>query len=217
VESSIRIDIISDVVCPWCIIGFKQLQAALQQSKDRENADIHWHPFELNHHMAAEGQDLVEHISEKYGSTPEQSAETRARITSIGQSLSIEFNYFSSMRIYNTFRAHQLLYWAGEQAKQTDMKMALFDAYFTQQQNLSDDPVLIAAAGSIGLDTQEAAHVLKDERYANTIRQQEHFWINQGIQGVPAMVFNQRYLVSGAQGVEAYAEVLQNLSEDEGV
>lgn len=209
--ADLRIDIVSDVVCPWCIVGFKQLEIALAQAET--SAEIVWHPFELNPQMASEGQNLREHISEKYGTTDEQSAQARERLTSLGTELGFSFNYGDDMRMYNTFRAHQLLHWAGAQGRQHDLKMELFSAFFTHGRNVDDPEILADAAEAIGLDRKEAALVLADGRHAEAVRTEETFWTSRGIQGVPAMIFNQRHLVSGAQGVDNYVSVLRQLNE----
>jgi predicted DsbA family dithiol-disulfide isomerase len=212
VATTIRIDIASDVVCPWCIIGYKQLERALHASG--VPAEIHWHPFELNPHMPEEGEDLQQHLAAKYGSTPEDSRKVRARLTAMGAELGFTFNYADDMKIVNTFRAHQLLHWAGGQGREHDLKMALFAACFTHRKNVNDLDVLADAAASVGLDRDEALAVLRDARYAEAVRDAERVWTERGVQGVPAMIFNQKYLVTGAQGVENFTAILRQLAEE---
>jgi len=207
----LRIDLVSDVVCPWCIIGYLQLQKALAPRADRIQLELHWHPFELNPDMPPEGQDLREHIAKKYGSTPEQSRGARARLTELGASLGFEFNYTDDMRMVNTFRAHQLLHWAGEQGVQTGLKLALFDAFFRRGEDVSDTAVLTAVAGRVGLDETEAAAVLADGRYAQAVREDQRQWLEQGIQAVPTFVINQQYLVQGAQEAAAFGRMLDKM------
>ena len=206
----IRLDLVSDVVCPWCIIGFKQLEHAVARAG--VTVDLFWHPFELNPHMPAEGQDLREHIAEKYGSTAEQSRKARARLAALGDELGFPFRYADDMRIYNTFQAHQLLHWAEDVGQQTALKLALFDSYFTRREDVSAPAVLVAAAKRAGLDGQEAAAVLDDARYADAVRDRERLWIAQGIHAVPAFVFNERILVSGAAGTDRLADVLTRIA-----
>ena len=208
----LRIDIVSDVVCPWCIIGYRQLAQALEATGTPH--EIHWQPFELNPDMPPEGQNLREHIVEKYGSTPEQSEENRDRMTAIGADLGFEFRFTDDMRMHNTFNLHQLLHWADQQGRMHDLKQALFTAHFTHRANLSDDRVLADIAADVGLDRSEALAVLADQRFAAEVRSVETTWINQGIRGVPAMIFNRRHLVTGAQGAENYTRILQQLAED---
>ncbi|AZG37094.1 DsbA family oxidoreductase [Shewanella psychromarinicola] len=212
--NQLQIDIISDVMCPWCIVGYRRLEQALSQFNDLE-VKIQWHPFELNPTMGPEGQHLGEHIAEKYGSTPEQSAQNRQRLTQMGADLGFEFNFSDSSRIYNTLLAHQLLYWAAESGKQTELKLALFSSYFTQQQNPDDIEVLINIATQVGLDADEARVVLSDKRYEKAVKEAEQLWISRGIQAVPAIVFNQQYLVSGAQEPATIAELITKLTTEE--
>lgn len=208
----LRIDIISDVMCPWCIIGYRQLAQALAATGTAH--EIHWHPFELNPDMPQEGQDAFEHIAEKYGSTRAQSEENRARMTALGANLGFDFRWDDGFRMHNTFNAHQLLHWADQQGRKSDLKLALFSAHFTDQRNLSDDAVLADVAADIGLDRDEALAVLTDQRFAQAVRDAERFWVQQGIQGVPAVVLDRKYLVTGAQGVDNYTNILQEMERE---
>ena len=210
-NSKLRIDIVSDVMCPWCIIGYRQLAAALRASD--VNHEIHWHPFELNPNMPPEGQDIGEHLAEKYGTTPEQSAANRAMMTAHGKELGFDFNFADGFRMHNTFNTHQLLHWAGGLDRKSDLKQALFTAHFTDGRNLSDDAVLVEVAGEIGLNRAEAKAILDDQRFADAVRQEQQFWMQQGISGVPAMVFDRQHLVTGAQGVDAYRNILLQLTD----
>ena len=212
-EDVLQIDIVSDVVCPWCIVGFKQLEKAIEQTG--VTAAIKWHPFELNPDMPAEGENLRDHIMRKYGSTKEQSQSARDRLTEIGSGLGFSFNFTEDMRMVNTFKAHQLLHWAALEGKEHPLKMALFEAYFKERRDLNDDRVLAEIAGSVGLDEAEASKVLEDGRFADTVRQEETFWIQNGIQGVPAVVFERRHLITGAQGVDNYTAILRQLVSGE--
>jgi predicted DsbA family dithiol-disulfide isomerase len=212
IASTIRIDIASDVVCPWCIIGYKQLERALSETGMR--AEIHWHPFELNPQMPEQGEDLQQHLAAKYGSTPEDSRKARTRLKAMGADLGFTFDYADDMIMPNTFRAHQLLHWAGTQGREHDLKMALFEAFFTNRENVNDPEVLADTAASIGLDRDGALAVLRDARFAEEVRLAEQSWTTKGIQGVPAMIFNQKYLVTGAQGTENFASILRQLTEE---
>jgi predicted DsbA family dithiol-disulfide isomerase len=210
----IQIDIVSDVMCPWCIVGFKQLEQALGMVG--AGAYIRWHPFELNPEMPPEGQNMREHITEKYGSTPEQSAQARARLTDLGQELGFTFNFSDGSRIVNTFAAHQLLGWAQTQGLQHPLKMALFEAHFTQGLDLSKVDTLLDVAASVGLDRDAAGEVLTSQSHAEETRAHQKFWTSRGVSGVPSMVFDGRYLLTGAQGAETYAQMLMKvLSEKE--
>jgi predicted DsbA family dithiol-disulfide isomerase len=207
----LRIDLVSDVVCPWCIIGYKQFEKALAERAGRIDLELHWHAFELNPQMPAEGQDMREHLAGKYGTTPEQSRAARDRMTSIGDSLGFSFKYSDDMRMVNTFRAHQLLHWAGEEGRQTQLKMALFEAFFSRGEDVNEVSALVAAAQRAGLDADEAAAVLEDGRYVQAVREDQREWIEQGIQAVPTFVINQQYMVQGAQEAAAFGRMLDKL------
>ncbi|WP_127112644.1 DsbA family oxidoreductase [Shimia sediminis] len=210
----IRVDIISDVVCPWCIVGFRQLQQAAEATGIE--IETYWHPFELNSDMPPEGENLREHIMRKYGSTPEQSQKARDQLSAIGAPLDIDFQFADDSKIVNTFDAHQLLHWAQEAGKSQDLKLALFDAYFTKGLDVSQHDVLADTAASIGLGRAEALQVLKDQRFAETVRDKESFWTSRGVSGVPTMVFDAKHATSGAQGAETFARVLTHLSQSHG-
>lgn len=209
----LHIDIVSDVMCPWCIIGYRQLEKALEDSG--RDYEIQWHPFELNPDMPAEGQNLREHIAEKYGATPAQSQQNRRQMTQAGNAVGFAFSFADDMRMHNTFTAHQLLHWANQQGRMHELKQALFIAHFSQRRNLSDTSVLADVAAQIGLDRAEALAVLADQRFASAVRTAEKAWIDQGISGVPAVIFNHRHLVTGAQGVENYTRILEQLAAAE--
>jgi len=211
---TIRIDIISDVMCPWCIVGYKRLEQAIQGVAQQANVEIHWQPFELNPNMPEEGQNLGEHLAEKYGSTPEQSAANRENLVRIGQSLDFDFNFTSDSRIYNTFQAHQLLCWASELGLQHQLKLALFTAYFTEQKDPSDTKILIDIAERVGLNRQEADAVLASNKYAADIREQQKFWQSHGVQAVPAVILEQKYLISGAQETASFTQALQQVIDE---
>lgn len=212
----LQIDIVSDVMCPWCVIGYTQLAKALEDTGTPHV--IHWHPFELNPQMPAEGQNMREHLAEKYGSTTEQSNANREAMTRAGAELGFEFRFTDDMRMHNTFNVHQLMHWADQQGRKHDLEMAFFSAHFTDGRNLSDNAVLADVAAEIGLDRSEALAVLADQRFAADVRKAEQYWTGHGIRGVPAVIFNQRHLVSGAQGVETFTDILKQLAAmpDEG-
>jgi len=209
----LRIDIVSDVVCPWCIIGYQQLQRALAQLEGRFAVDIHWQPFELNPRMPPLGQELREHIALKYGTTPEQSRMARSRLTELGASLGFSFDYFDGMRIYNTFLAHQLLHWAAHTGKQTELKLALFEAFFSRRENVGDMNMLALIAGRAGLDQQQALEVLQSGRYAQEVRREQAHWLEKEVHAVPMVYFNISYPVPGAQEAQTFVRVLEKLVE----
>ncbi|MEH6831920.1 MAG: DsbA family oxidoreductase, partial [Sulfitobacter sp.] len=149
-----------------------------------------------------------------YGSTAEESALNRQQMVKVGDDLGFDFQFTEDTRMHNTFNTHQLLHWANTQERMHDLKQALFTAHFTNGRDLSDAKVLADIAGEIGLDRAEALAVLEDQRYADQIRQEENFWIKQGIRGVPAVVFERQHLVTGAQGVDNFTNILKQLTEE---
>ena len=211
----IKIDFVSDVSCPWCVVGLGGLEAALQKVGDLVKADIHFQPFELNPTMPPEGQNIVEHITKKYGSTREQSQANRKAIKERAAGVGFTMNTGDESRIYNTFDAHRLLHWAGLQGdRQAALKHALFEAYFTLGQNMADHETLVAAAERAGLDPAAAREVLTSGRYAEEVRAAERKWQAAGINSVPAVVINDRYLISGGQPAEVFEQALRSIAAE---
>jgi predicted DsbA family dithiol-disulfide isomerase len=209
----IRIDFISDVSCPWCVIGLKGLEEALVRVGELVAADICFQPFELNPHMPPEGQKLIDYVAQKYGSTPQQFRERRAAIRDRAEALGFTIALSpDDGRVYNTFDAHRLLHWAGLEGRQRELKLALFEAYFTNCLNLGDHGVLADAAERAGLDRNAAADVLASSRYAEEVRTAERFWQSKGISAVPAIVVNQRHLISGGQPADAFESAIRKIA-----
>ncbi|MBW4021979.1 MAG: DsbA family oxidoreductase [Proteobacteria bacterium] len=209
-----KIDFVSDVSCPWCIIGLRGLEDALARLDGEVEAEIRFQPFELNPDMAPEGQNIGEHIRQKYGSTPEQSAANRERIRGRAAALGFTMATSEQSRIYNTFDAHRLLHWAELEGRQMALKHALFQAYFTRGQNPSDHEVLVAAAEEAGLDGSTARAVLASGRYAEEVRHDEEIWRSRGIDSVPAVVIDGRYLISGGQPPEMFEQALRQIAAE---
>ena len=184
---------------------------ALAEREDRIDLHLTWHAFELNPQMPPEGQDLREHLAQKYGTTPDQSQKARQRLSAIGASLGFRFNYSDEMKMVNTFRAHQLLHWAAERDCQTALKEALFTAFFTDGKDVSDPQVLADVCATVGMCRDEALSVLADARYAKAVRDDQRRWVEQGIQAVPTFVVNDQYMVQGAQEAEAFGRMLDKL------
>jgi predicted DsbA family dithiol-disulfide isomerase len=211
----LKIDFVSDVSCPWCIIGLRGLESALERLGSLVEADIRFQPFELNPHMPAEGQNLVEHVAQKYGSTLQQFKERRATIRDRAAELGFAIALSpEDGRVYNTFDAHRLLHWAGLEGRAHELKLALFKAYFTLGLSPSNHAVLADAAESAGLDRDVALEVLATGRYSNEVREAERFWQVKGISAVPAVIINQRYLISGGQPPEVFESAIQKMAAD---
>ena len=207
----LQVDIVSDVVCPWCIIGYKQLMKALAGFSEQFEVAINWHPFELNPDIAEEGQDLQEHLAQKYGSTAGQGQAARARLSELGESLGFTFDYYDGMRMVNTFRAHQLLHWASEHELQTELKLALFEAFFSRREDVNDVELLAEVAGRVGLDGKQAKMVLSDGRYLQTVREEQRYWREEEVHAVPTFFFQQQYMVPGAQEAETFTRLLHKI------
>jgi predicted DsbA family dithiol-disulfide isomerase len=211
----LQVDIVSDVVCPWCIIGYQQLQKALAEMPGQFAVNLNWQPFELNPSMPEEGQDLREHIAEKYGTSPQQSQAARERLTSLGQSLGFSFDYFDGMRMVNTFRAHQLLHWARAEGLQTELKLALFEAFFSRREDVNDIATLVQIADRVGLPQQGAREVLESGRHAAEVRSEQEQWREREVYAVPAFFFNDKYMIPGAQEAQTFVRVLGKIRAKE--
>jgi predicted DsbA family dithiol-disulfide isomerase len=208
----LRIDFVSDVVCPWCAIGLASLEQALQRLQGEVAAEVHLQPFELNPHMAAEGEGIGEHLQRKYGLSQAQLAENQARIRQRGAELGFVFDMDARSRIVNTFDAHRLLHWAGGEGRQAALKRALLRAYFTEGRNVSDRNVLVDIATGIGLDAERARSILASDEFAAEVREAEQFFLRNGINGVPAVIIERKHLVSGGQPVEVFERALRQIA-----
>jgi len=211
----LRIDFVSDVSCPWCAIGLSSLELALARVKNDVAAELHFQPFELNPNMGHDGQDIVEHITEKYGATAEQQANSREMIRQRGLDVGFTFDMERRGRIYNTFDAHRLLSWAEGEGRQRDLKMALFEAYFTRCEDPSNHDVLLRAVERAGLDRTTAARILASDEYADEVREREQFFQRAGIHSVPAVIINQRHLISGGQPPDVFERALREIAARE--
>ena len=211
-KKHIKIDFVSDVSCPWCAIGLASLETALQRLDGVLDVSLTFQPFELNPQMVPEGEDITEHLAHKYGSTSEQTAAAQENIRSRGAALGFTFNMDKRSRIYNTFDAHRLLHWAELEGHQVALKKALLAAYFTEGENPSDTALLVRVAASVGLDAGRAQAILDSDEYAQEVREQERFYQQHGINSVPAIVLNERHLVSGGQPPEVFEQALRQIA-----
>jgi predicted DsbA family dithiol-disulfide isomerase len=212
--AKLKIDFVSDVSCPWCVIGLRALEQALERVGDAVTAEIHFQPFELNPQLPPDGQDITEHLVQKYGSTPEQLQRNRETIRARGAELGFTFEMGRRSRVYNTFDAHRLLHWAELEGRQRELKRALFTAYFTEGRNPSDREVLIDVATQAGLNAVRAREVLESGRYADDVREREQFYGQQGIRAVPSVIVDGRYLIQGGQPVEAFERALRQIASE---
>ena len=212
--AKLNIDFVSDVSCPWCAIGLASLEAALGKLDGEVQAELHFQPFELNPQMPPGGQDVTEHLTHKYGSTPEQQLASREAIRQRGESVGFTFRKEGRGRVYNTFNAHRLLYWAELQApgKQHALKKALLKAYFTDGKSPEEREVLLAAVAQAGLDVEAGRAVLDAGTYADEVRVREQFYLDNGIHAVPAVIVNGRHLIQGGQPAEVFEEALRKIA-----
>ena len=213
-NTPMKIDFVSDVVCPWCVIGFKALEQALERVGSEVSVNLHFQPFELNPQMPAAGQEINEHMAQKYGITPEQGARNREAIRKRGAELGFTFDMTKRKRMYNTFDAHRLLHWAELEGKQLQLKMAFFKAYFTEGRDPSDRAVMVEVATEAGLDANRAQAILASDEFSKEVRQREQFYQNQGIHAVPSVIVNDRHLIQGGQPVEVFERALRQIASE---
>lgn len=208
------IEIVSDVSCPWCVIGYRALKRAIDELALEASVDITWKPFELNPGMPPEGQDRAEHIQQKYGLSREQAQANRQNLVDRGRAEGYEFKFSDDGRVYNTFNAHRLILWARRHGLQTELKLALFDLYFKQGGDPSRDEDLLACVAGVGLPVNEAQQVLSSDEFVTEVRSEQQENQHKGISAVPAFIFNNKYLVSGGQPKDSFVNVLQELEKE---
>jgi len=217
---TLKIDFVSDVACPWCVIGLKALNQALDRVHPEIHATLYFQPFELNPTMGPEGQDITEYITQKYGLTESQAEANRAAIRERGASLGFVFSGTNAggggrSRAYNTFDAHRLLYWAGLQGQQAQkaLKESLFVAYFTDGRSPASHEVLRELVAGVGLEVARATEILASDAYAEEVREREQFYQARGIHSVPAVIINDQHLISGGQPVETFEQALRQIAD----
>lgn len=210
---AMRIDFISDVMCPWCVIGLGGLRQAIAAIGDAAEISIHPQPFELNPDMGPEGENVRDHITRKYGAPSGASSATRETIRQRAADIGFVMNSTAESRIWNSFDAHRLIHWAeqeggGPQAALV-MKTVLFASHFTDNANISDRTVLADAAGRAGFDAAAARTLLDSDAYVDEVRGAENYWRREGIQAVPTAIINGRYVISGGQPADKYERALR--------
>ncbi|GAD80111.1 DsbA family oxidoreductase [Vibrio ezurae] len=210
-SNRIKIDIISDVVCPWCIVGYKHLEAAIDELGINDRVDIEWQPFELNPDMPEEGENLRDHVARKYGASREDSDNARRNITQQGAKYGFKFDYFADMKMVNTLNAHVLLEHAKQFGLQTELKMRLFSAFFTEHKDVSNRETLLSEAQAVGIAKEGAILALGDAELKNSIKAIESQWHQMGVSGVPTVVFNRESALTGAHPQQAFKQALQAL------
>ena len=211
---SLRIDFVSDVVCPWCAIGLASLEEALRRVAGEIDVELHIQPFELNPQLGADGEDAVAHLKSKYGIDDAQVAANQEAIRARGEALGFTFDMARRRRIHNTFDVHRLLHWAhGEGGgAQLALKRALLKAYFTEGRDVADHDTLVEIAVSVGLDAVRAREILASGEFAEDVRTIEKFFTDAGVSGVPAIIFERKHLISGGQPPEVFERALRQIA-----
>lgn len=208
----LRIDFVSDVVCPWCAIGLASLEQALHRLEREVAAELHVQPFELNPQMGPAGEDIAEHLQAKYGLDEAQLAENQERIRARGAELGVVFDTSRRRRIHNTFDAHRLLHWAGEEGHPLELKRALLQGYFAEGRDVSDHATLVEIATGAGLPAERARAILASDEFAAEVRTVERFFQEAGITGVPAIIIERKHLISGGQPPEVFEQALRQIA-----
>ncbi len=210
----VQIDFVSDVVCPWCAVGLASLERAIERIGPGLQVEWRIQPFELNPGLGREGEGIAEHLGRKYGLDAEELRRNGEALVQRAAAVGFHIDLEKRDQIYNTFDAHRLLHWAGEQGaeRQLALKRALLRAYHGEGRDVSDPQVLGQIAGEAGLDAEAAAKVLASDQYADEVRAQERFFTERGIHAVPAVILNQQYLISGGQPPEVFENALRQLS-----
>ena len=218
----LTIDIYSDVMCPWCLIGYGQLKQALGKLDGEVEAQIRWRPFELNPDMPSEGEEQEAHLKRKYGRSAEEGAAVRGQMKAIAEEAGVSLVYQGDQNpappamMWNTRECHCLLAFALEEAGpqvQTALKLALFKAHFHERRDLSDREVLLEIAAGVGLHKLAAKAALDDPEVNARVEAEERQAWEHNISGVPAMIINGKFMVPGAQGPDTYVNVLRRVVE----
>ena len=220
-KPTVDVQIWSDVMCPWCAIGYAQYEKALAQLGDAIAVETRFMPFELNPDLPPEGKDQQKHLAEVYQRSPEETAEMRKRLMEAADRAGFPMQWSGegeepAAMMWNTFAAHELLRWAlateGPEA-QARLKTALLRAHFQQRRNVSDREVLLDIAAAEGFDRAAASEALDEEALALATRMEEKRGLEMGIHSVPSFILNGRYLIPGAQEPEVYAAALRRVAE----
>jgi predicted DsbA family dithiol-disulfide isomerase len=215
--TAMKIDFVSDIACPWCAVGLGALEQALEELQNEVKADIHFQPFELNPHMPEGGEDLVEHLGKKYGSTAEQQAQMYQNIKARGAEVGFAFHPTGRGRIFNTFDAHRLLHWAelkGAPGDQLRLKKAFLLAYQGKGEVIESHEVLLNIVQILGMDVETARAILEGDTYAEEVRAKENFYTSAGIHSVPAVIINDKHLISGGQPAAVFASALRQIAAE---
>lgn len=209
---SLKVDMVSDIACPWCAIGYARLEKAMATLADELTVSVQWRAFELNPDPASEPQPILQALSKKYGRSAAEMEAAQENMMGIAKDLGLDFTRMQERYTANTFDAHRLVKWAGEQGRQTELKMALFEAYFGRAENVAAPEVLLGCVESAGLDREQARAVLESDDYADVVREEESRYQQAGVSAVPAFIINEQYLISGAQEPDSLVSALREIA-----
>ena len=211
-KTPLEITFVSDVACPWCAIGLASVEQALSRLDGEVEATIRIEPYELNPDMAAEGADTATYLMRKYGRTPEQLAQARARIQERGAE--VGFTFGERKHVWNTFNAHRMLHWAGLEGKAVELKRALLRAYHAEGRNPGAPDVLVDLAREVGLDPVRAREIAEGDEFAAEVRQHEREWVQRGVSGVPFVVVNGKYALEGAHPPGDFEQAFRDIAAE---
>jgi len=212
-KDTIKIDIVSDVVCPWCAIGYKRLSVAIDELNLKDKVKISWHPFQLNPDMPREGTNADKYLMNKYGLSEDRLKKTRNNVTELGKETGFKFDYFSNMKKLNTFNAHILLDYAKDFNKQTQLKVRLQKAYFGERKDISSRNVLVKELDAVGLNVADAMARLDDPKAIEHVKSEEKYWRDRGVYAIPTMLFDNSEVRVGASSIEEYKKLLLQLTQ----
>ncbi|PCJ92959.1 MAG: hypothetical protein COA46_03045 [Porticoccaceae bacterium] len=212
--NKIQIDIVSDIACPWCAIGYARLELAMEQLGPEYEFTVHWHAFELDPAHSGKGEPILPALAKKYGRSEEEMRANQSHMMTVAKDLGLNFDKLQERLTCNTFDAHRLVRWAGEQGQQTAMKQALFEAYFGKAMDVSDQNVLLSCVEALGLDPVKAKQILESDQYITEVREDEATYQQVGVTSVPAFIINSKHLISGAQEPDALVQALQEISAE---
>lgn len=211
----VKIDIVSDIACPWCAIGYARLERAMEQLANEFEFMVQWHAFELNPDPSGKGEPILPALARKYGRSEDEMRANQSRMQTIATQLGLNFEHIQQRLTAYTFDAHRLVKWAGEQGRQTALKKALFNAYFGEAKDVAQPEVLLSCVAAVGLEVAIAKQILESDQYATAVREDEATYQQAGISSVPAFIINGQHLISGAQEVDILVTALREISEQD--
>jgi len=209
-KDTIKVDVVSDVACPWCYVGKRRLESALKEWKGAP-IEVNWHPYQLDPSMREEGMDRDTYLTSKFGSI-DRVQEMTDRLTETGKTVGIDFDFGDNWLAVNTLQMHQLLNVAREEGFGIEMKERFLAAYFEETQHLNKPEVLYAIAKEFGWDQEKVDSIINDQKIAEAVKAEISHYQQRGVSGVPFFVINDEFGISGAQPVEAFLEAFQSVS-----